>query len=576
MNSAIEALCWHPDGQTLAVAGYDYGISFWDTATRKQWARLEGHKDVVYRMAFNHSGDLFASTSWDNTLRLWNPHTGQQLLQTRVFGAALRFSRDDRFLAAGIDGAGMQVWEVASRTYYRTPVSYSKPPMGYQLKTCPMSGRFAVKFGEGVMLMDHDRDGWPHSLCMLPVLPQDLTFDASGALLTGFRAGLTRWPIREDAAAGALIVGPPEHLPMQGLGQIAVSRDGRVLARAQGWGGLVWHQDRQGPPIRLPNHDDTRYIALSPNGRWVATGTHWGTAVKVCDADTGRLDRGLELGAGSLVEFSPDGRWLATSGGGWRLWAVPSWNQSLMVGGSGGAAFSTDGRLWAVGTGQGVLRLVNPLNGGEYARLEDPGLDRDAALTFSKDGSQLLAMCRESQCIHVWDLRAIRQELAKLGLDWDLPPYPARANDQDRKPMTVRVDLGNDENAARCNVEAWRLATAPDPKERDPKRAVELATKAVELTPRNGDHWNTLGVAQFRAGDLKAAVAALEKSMELRAGGDSFDWFFLAMARWRTGDQDQAREWYARAARWMEDKQPKNEELLRFRQEARELLELKN
>jgi hypothetical protein len=47
------------------------------------------------------------------------------------------------------------------------------------------------------------------------------------------------------------------------------------------------------------------------------------------------------------------------------------------------------------------------------------------------------------------------------------------------------------------------------------------------------------------------------------------------MAHWQLGEKDKAREWYDKATLWMEKNQPKNEELLRFRAEASELLELK-
>ena len=63
---------------------------------------------------------------------------------------------------------------------------------------------------------------------------------------------------------------------------------------------------------------------------------------------------------------------------------------------------------------------------------------------------------------------------------------------------------------------------------------------------------------------------ALQKACELRAGGDSVDWFFLAMARWQLGDKEQAVAWYDRAVQWMEKNQPRNEELIRFRAEAAE------
>src|SRR5262249_31312736 len=80
------------------------------------------------------------------------------------------------------------------------------------------------------------------------------------------------------------------------------------------------------------------------------------------------------------------------------------------------------------------------------------------------------------------------------------------------------------------NTLAFWLATCPDPRFQDAGRAVPLAKKAVELAPHEGDYWNTLGVAHYRAGDGKAAVEALKKSTELREGGDGFGWFILAMA----------------------------------------------
>jgi hypothetical protein len=76
-------------------------------------------------------------------------------------------------------------------------------------------------------------------------------------------------------------------------------------------------------------------------------------------------------------------------------------------------------------------------------------------------------------------------------------------------------------------------------------------------------------------GNWKEAVAALEKLMKLRNGGDSFDWFFLAMARWQLGEKEKARTWFDKAVQWMDKNQPRNEELGRFRKEAAQLLGMK-
>jgi serine/threonine protein kinase len=128
------------------------------------------------------------------------------------------------------------------------------------------------------------------------------------------------------------------------------------------------------------------------------------------------------------------------------------------------------------------------------------------------------------------------------------------------------------EDAAVNNELAWFLATSPEPRWRDAARAVRLAKKAVDAKLPSGNYRNTLGVALYRNGDNKAAVAELGTAMNLRAGGDSLDWFFLAMAHWRLGNRDEARTWFDRAVQWMDRYKPRDVELRRFRAEAEAML----
>jgi uncharacterized protein HemY len=108
---------------------------------------------------------------------------------------------------------------------------------------------------------------------------------------------------------------------------------------------------------------------------------------------------------------------------------------------------------------------------------------------------------------------------------------------------------------------------------RQTEQAVELAAKAVEKAPQAGHCWNTLGVARYRHGQFQEAIAALQKSMDLRSGGDPNDWLFLAMAHWRLGNKEQARRWYGKGVEWLEQNiESQDEELLGFRHEAEELM----
>jgi tetratricopeptide (TPR) repeat protein len=83
-----------------------------------------------------------------------------------------------------------------------------------------------------------------------------------------------------------------------------------------------------------------------------------------------------------------------------------------------------------------------------------------------------------------------------------------------------------------------------------------------------------LGITYYRAGQWREAISALEKAMELAGGGDSEEWYFLAMAYWQLGNKDEARRWYAKAAEWHEKHDPNNHEFRTFRAEAAMLLDV--
>jgi tetratricopeptide (TPR) repeat protein len=154
----------------------------------------------------------------------------------------------------------------------------------------------------------------------------------------------------------------------------------------------------------------------------------------------------------------------------------------------------------------------------------------------------------------------------------------ARLYYQQHEPEKAQADFANAAKFANepgiQNEIAWNLATDPDPSWRNAKLAVDLAERAIAARPGDGMIWNTVGAARYRNGQWKDAIVAFDKSMELRQGGDSNDWFFLAMCHWQLDEKDVARKWYHKAVEWTEKNQPRNPGLRRFRAEAAELLGL--
>jgi serine/threonine protein kinase/uncharacterized protein HemY len=128
-------------------------------------------------------------------------------------------------------------------------------------------------------------------------------------------------------------------------------------------------------------------------------------------------------------------------------------------------------------------------------------------------------------------------------------------------------------------------SNCPDARLRNPRRAAELAEKAVELEPQASNYWTALGIARYRESQWQEARIAFDKSLQLgtnsMGGGlrwaDAIDWFFLAMCHQQMGQQEQARQCYERAVQGMEKAQTwqsEFEQVRRFQAEAEELLKI--
>jgi eukaryotic-like serine/threonine-protein kinase len=443
-------VAWHPNGIWLAAPCDDRRIYLWDAQARKQTAVLEGYKNGGLSVAFNPVGDLLASAGWESSLRLWDPKTGKELLHAPVGVSDLRFSRDGRRLAGAQRGTNLITYEVADGREYRTLVS--DPALGKglynDLSVSPDGRLVAVGMNEGGARIWDLAAG--KELAFVPTggRAPGASFHTSGDLLTGTLsdAGLQRWPVRPDPEMpGRLTVGPQQQLYAGAVERIAQSRDGRTVAfNPAQQGAMVLNPDvPSGKPGLLP-HTGGVYIAASPDGRLVATGTHGGAGIKVWNVAEGRLERSIDTDAGAAPAFSSDGRWLAVcTATECRLLRVDDWQDGprLEVSVMHEVAFSCDGLL-AVALAYGAIGLVNPETGHILARLEDPNWDRPIALTFSPDGAQLVVSSNDNQAVRVWDLRRIREHLRTMGLDWSARAYPPAPPAADPVQIRVLTDQG--------------------------------------------------------------------------------------------------------------------------------------
>lgn len=173
-----------------------------------------------------------------------------------------------------------------------------------------------------------------------------------------------------------------------------------------------------------PHWTGVMRVAVSPNGRFQAHGTVYGSVIVVDHPDQSpRLQQHQVHNWFILsLEFSPDSQLLFTGGPGLaKLWDVTHWTevQSLPTQGQRvlSAAFSPDGRWLGIGLAAESLMTTAPVNVQIWERNAQsdrethfelrhtlPGLVGGVNdLTYSCDG-QLLAACSRDSAIRLWSV----------------------------------------------------------------------------------------------------------------------------------------------------------------------------
>jgi eukaryotic-like serine/threonine-protein kinase len=427
---------WHPNGKALAVCqerANTQDIVFWDTATGNRVGVLQGMSGGGPSCAFNQDGTLLASNGQEAILRLWDVRTIRQVFSmSGVRGG--QFSADGRLLATGESDDKLRILEIAVGSEYRTLLASPLPgkklryldsaisPDGRWLAAGTNGGAGLWDLASGNNVVFLDAPG-----------AQTVSLKPAGSLLTMSKKGFLRRPIEPEPATGMLQLGETEKLPIPGSAlKFAQSADGNVSASPQSKGAFVVFADQPGRMVHVGPHAYARHVAVSPDGSLVATGGFGlpGDA-KVWEVGTGQLKAHLRVGTSCRVAFSPDGQRLLTGigNGQIRVWDAATWAEIPMQvplrcsaveldRPAFPVAFSADCKLLAVETGAGVARFLDPTTGKELARLEDPNQHQTEHFTFSHDGTKLVCASGNGFCLHVWDLQALRRQLAEMGLDW--------------------------------------------------------------------------------------------------------------------------------------------------------------
>jgi len=251
--------------------------------------------------------------------------------------------------------------------------------------------------------------------------------------------------------ADELSIGPPRAFGSGGpWQQAAISENGEVFA--------AFHDDHlhtfEAEGTRMMartavcgSQSQFRRLSLSPDGQMLATGGHHDAVVRIWDSRTGALIKELADPEWSpegspCPAFDPNGRSLVTTcWWSYRVWETNSWTPGVRVSRSdlGLMAISHRSGMIALRDGQTSIQLRDVQSGELLATLQSPLRDHITELAFSPDDTQLAVTHWGTRELLVWDLRLIREQLAKMGLDWNRPPYPPAAEKTESKFTSITV-----------------------------------------------------------------------------------------------------------------------------------------
>lgn len=398
------------DGQLMASGTTTNEIRIWRTSDGKQLQLLRGHSDWVRAADFNKDNTLIVSCSEDQTVRVWDIETGQCIRTLTGHAGRIRsiaFNPDSTLVASGSEDLTVAVWDIHSENPLKLSLRGHTLPI--RCVAFSHNGKYLISSSDDETIRIWDCQtgeclrvyrGHKNQVWSVAFSPNDDFFCSGGEDQT-----VRLWSVENEKDVCVLM---GHSSPIR---SVAFSTDGKLIASGSEDQTIrIWDVNSQSCKHTLYGHlNRVRSVDFSPVSNLLASGSEDQT-LRLWEVENGQCISTLQGYINRIwsVAFSPNGILLA---GGNDNKSVEIWNveDGTIVKSLTGhenqvrsVMFSSDGKLLVSASDDHKIRVWD-LSANASVRILSGHSNRIGTVVISPDGKKI-ASGSDDQTIRIWNL----------------------------------------------------------------------------------------------------------------------------------------------------------------------------
>ncbi|CAD5962670.1 putative WD repeat-containing protein slr0143 [Planktothrix tepida] len=432
-QDSVESVSWSPDGNILASGSQDNTIKLWNKHG-KLLQTLNAHQGIVWSLSWSPDDETLASGSQDNTIKLWSKQG--QLLQTfkghEDEVQSVSWNPDGKVLASGSNDKTIKLWSKQGqllqtlKNHKGSVWSLSWSPDGKVLASGSNDKTIKLWSREGKLLQTlkgHEKG------------VRSLNWSPDGKILASSSNDFT---IKLWSREGKLLQTLKGH--ENRVGGLSWSPNNQTLASVSNDKTIkLWSREGQLLQTLKGHKNRVNSLSWSPNGETLASGSQDKT-IKLWSLE-GQLLQTLKSDENPVnsVRWSPDGETLASSSDEViKLWSREGQLLSTLTAHKEviwGLSWSPDSKILASGSQDKTIKLWN--QEGQLLHTLTGDQDEVWSLSWSPDGETLASggshgviklWSREGELLHT--LTAHKEGVCSLSWSSDGQILASGSNDK--------------------------------------------------------------------------------------------------------------------------------------------------